>query len=190
MSLELPAEEPAEGGAPCVLVIGGERIAAKVVLDKEARQIKITPEKGEAMVLTPSQEGLATADGTVFVPSQAMMKEAREKALMMQAMNNARQLHTACTMYRADNGKYPATLKELQTAGLLDNPEVFVDPFTPDDAEGFLYFGKDLKESSEPTTVFLVGKGTNAKGERVVTRMDGSTSFEKWEAPAAAPAAE
>jgi hypothetical protein len=104
---------------------------------------------------------------------------AKQKALEVQEVNDARQIVTGCVSYANDNnGKFPDSLQELVSNHSVDE-STLRRPGTP----GFDYLGAGKTETSiqQPsTTPIVVGKQANKQGRRVVGYADGHASIDVY----------
>lgn len=100
-----------------------------------------------------------------------------QKGQIIQGIDTARQTVIGLRLYAADKeGKYPAALEELVTAGKLEQQVLDkLQSFKPtgwQGESGFEYRGATITDSSEPTLVLLISRCQDVKGKRVVATND------------------
>lgn len=100
----------------------------------------------------------------------------QERGGEIKALNNAKQIATACKLYAVDHGgAFPATLEEL-VPDILPDRSIFICPYTPAEPMGYNYYpGKDTDPA---TNVLLVSKGMSKRKRRIVVHVDSSARIE------------
>lgn len=107
-----------------------------------------------------------------------MMTTVQKQAGQMKVLSNGRQVLTALKAYAADHdGKYPAELQELVTAGALDSPELLTVASKPGADPAPWMYDNTLTPESPGISIVLAApdpvKGAKGKETRAVIRNDG-----------------
>lgn len=111
----------------------------------------------------------------------------QKQALQIKSVNNARQLVLGMKMYASDHeGNFPPSLETLYEEKILEDRRLLEEPATHGKTTGeqaWEYRGAGLKDSADASTVVLISRKADRRGERVVAHLDGSAEVVRGERP-------
>jgi len=102
----------------------------------------------------------------------------QKQALQMKSMVNAKQLVIGMRQYAAEHGgNFPSSLETLYEEKILEDRRLLEEPTTQGKTtreQAWEYRGAGLKDNGDSTTIVLISRKADRRGERIVARLDGS----------------
>jgi type II secretory pathway pseudopilin PulG len=194
-STPVSSENPASGLATTSLILGIlslfglsclAGIPAVICGHMALARQKRAGYKGSGVAIAGLVTGYA---GTVLITLIALLAaiavpgfmRARERAMLMKSMSNAREIAVACQMYQANhNGEFPTSLDAL--GEFEPSTVVLTDPLAQGRGPNGYWYSQPSRNAS-PDTVVVVSRGKTSDGKRALGHKDGSASIGPFTLP-------